>query len=322
MRALFVAGPGVGHVFPMVPLAWALRARGQDVLMATAGPGLVVANAGLSVIDLRPGWDYRAAIAARWGSREARPPGRPRGGSAEGAAVEVFGQPACSVAVTWRPDVVIGRSLAAFVAATLQLPFVDHGVGLMRTAGAGEDEEVRRPVFTGPGVGDPPPRRLTINLAPPSMTGSSPTARPMRYVPYNGGGVLSPELLEFAPRPRVAVTLGTAVPLTDGLDSLAYLFRAVTDLSAEFVVALGDVGTDDLPPPPDNVRLAGWVPLNALLRSCSLLIHHGGDGTAMTALALGVPQLVLANGVCQYVADAVEARGVGHGCTIDRLQDS
>jgi hypothetical protein len=39
MRALFVAGPGVGHVFPMVPLAWALRGRGHDVLVATAGPG-------------------------------------------------------------------------------------------------------------------------------------------------------------------------------------------------------------------------------------------------------------------------------------------
>ncbi len=36
MRVLFVSLPGVAHVFPAVPLAWALRVAGHDVIMATA----------------------------------------------------------------------------------------------------------------------------------------------------------------------------------------------------------------------------------------------------------------------------------------------
>ena len=36
MRALFLAAPGIGHAFPMVPLAWALRSAGHEVAVATA----------------------------------------------------------------------------------------------------------------------------------------------------------------------------------------------------------------------------------------------------------------------------------------------
>ncbi|MEE3921337.1 nucleotide disphospho-sugar-binding domain-containing protein [Micromonospora sp. BRA006-A] len=48
-----------------------------------------------------------------------------------------------------------------------------------------------------------------------------------------------------------------------------------------------------MPTLPANVRAVDFVPLNALLPTCSALISHGGSGTMSTALARGVPQLVV-----------------------------
>ena len=63
MRVLFTASPALGHMFPMIPLAWAYRAQGHDVLVATAGPGLdVLAIAGLTAVFMTAGalvFDYR-----------------------------------------------------------------------------------------------------------------------------------------------------------------------------------------------------------------------------------------------------------------------
>ena len=33
---LFAVSPGIGHLFPTIPLAWALRGAGHEVLVATA----------------------------------------------------------------------------------------------------------------------------------------------------------------------------------------------------------------------------------------------------------------------------------------------
>ncbi len=66
MRILFVITPGVGHAFPLVPLAWAFRGAGHDVLVATgrtrptwssSGQTIAVTNAGLPVVDISPEFD-------------------------------------------------------------------------------------------------------------------------------------------------------------------------------------------------------------------------------------------------------------------------
>ena len=85
MRALFIASPGVGHAFPMVPLAWALRADGHEVLVATAADGLAVAQAGLPVVDLLPGLDRRARADPYRQERRCPAPCRGRRGARTGA---------------------------------------------------------------------------------------------------------------------------------------------------------------------------------------------------------------------------------------------
>jgi hypothetical protein len=58
MRVLVVSAPLVGHVFPLVPLARALCDAGHEVLFATAGDGLRVAEAGFEVRDVAPGFRF------------------------------------------------------------------------------------------------------------------------------------------------------------------------------------------------------------------------------------------------------------------------
>lgn len=76
------------------------------------------------------------------------------------------------------------------------------------------------------------------------------------------------------------------------------------------MLALGHTDLSGLGELPENVRAVGWLPLNALLRTCTGVIHHGGAGTMLTAAALGVPQVIMPNGADRYLnADAASAAG-------------
>ncbi|MEV1294067.1 activator-dependent family glycosyltransferase [Pseudonocardia sp. NPDC049635] len=118
---------------------------------------------------------------------------------------------------------------------------------------------------------------------------------PMRYTAYNGRAVVPPWVYEPLERPRVLLTPGTSfatalgetyIPLRDSLDALADLdVEVVATLSAEEQEQLGTV--------PPNTRLTEFVPLHAMVGSCSAVIHHGGFGTWSTAALHGVPQVLL-----------------------------
>src|SRR4051812_8539411 len=55
MKVLVTASPGLGHMLPMVPISWALRAAGHEVLLAMSGrsPDHVpmLAASGLHVVE-------------------------------------------------------------------------------------------------------------------------------------------------------------------------------------------------------------------------------------------------------------------------------
>src|SRR5947199_2203347 len=56
MRILFTTAPLQGHFFPLVPLAWAARLRGHDVLVAVADDFVPTAEtSGLPVVGVGPG---------------------------------------------------------------------------------------------------------------------------------------------------------------------------------------------------------------------------------------------------------------------------
>jgi UDP:flavonoid glycosyltransferase YjiC (YdhE family) len=162
------------------------------------------------------------------------------------------------------------------------------------------------------GITDLPQRYTAIDVAPPSMLDRPVHGWSVRYVPYNGGGILPSWMSAPIAWPRVAVTLGTLAPETLGIDPIRRIIHIAEGHDAEFVLALGDTDLAELGPLPSNVRSAGWVPLNALLRSCAAVVHHGGAGSTLTSLVAGVPQLVLPTGADRHInAAAVTRRNAG-----------
>jgi 8-demethyltetracenomycin C L-rhamnosyltransferase len=55
MRVLLATLPELSHALPTVPVCWALRAAGAEVLVASGGDVVKIAGAGLPVVDLLPG---------------------------------------------------------------------------------------------------------------------------------------------------------------------------------------------------------------------------------------------------------------------------
>lgn len=324
MRTLFIASPGVGHAFPMVPLAWALRAAGHEVLVATAADGLAVAQAGLPVVDLLPGLDRRAML-ARLRREQPELVEQRLHARLDDLREEVplfarmaarMADAALPVAERWRPELVVQSQLQGvglLVAGKLDVPLVTHGFGFARTGDLAELlHRHMADVFDRQGVPSLPQRRVLLDVAPPSMLDGPPDGRSMRYVPYNGGGVLPDWLRAPADRPRIAVTFGTVAPDTVGVGPLHRLLELTGDVDAEFVLAVGDSTVDQLGPLPATVIAAGWVPLVQLLPGCAAVVHHGGAGTTLTALACGIPQLVLPDGADRHInAAAVHRRGAG-----------
>ncbi|WP_033324666.1 activator-dependent family glycosyltransferase [Streptomyces yerevanensis] len=136
----------------------------------------------------------------------------------------------------------------------------------------------------------------TVDLLPESARlKSALKIVPSRYVPYNGPSVVPQWVYEPPQRPRVCLTLGVA-GRERGLDyiSQADLLDAVADLDIEIIATMDSLQRENLRQVPDNTRLADFIPLQALLPSCSAIVHHGGSGTWGTAMLYGVPQIVIA----------------------------
>ncbi|GLZ30931.1 glucosyl transferase [Lentzea sp. NBRC 105346] len=325
MRVLFVSALGTGHVLPAIPLAWALRAAGHDVLLAAAGDALVAERAGIAVEDVLPGQNMSGVF--EW-IKANRPELVERLGNTAGTrdlreAVPVFARVAdrmadgiVDTAIRYAPDIVVYTQLQGagpLAAAKLGIPAVQQGFGFARTAGVNElMREHLAEAYQRHGVtGSASPAK--IDVAPPSMLGGEPEGWSTRYIPYNGGIVLPDLLRRPSSRPRVAVTLGTVSPTMNGFATVRRIIDVAADVDAEFVLAVGSTDIGDLP---DNVIALPWMPLNSLLRTCSAVIHHGGAGTTLTAIDAGLPQLVLPDGADRFAnADAVHDRGIGVSIT-------
>ncbi|HWM06978.1 MAG TPA: activator-dependent family glycosyltransferase [Actinophytocola sp.] len=135
----------------------------------------------------------------------------------------------------------------------------------------------------------------------------------MRYVSYGGPAVVPKWLHEPPRRPRVALTMGlTVTDRTGGYPvDLQDILDAVDGLDVELVATVSDEARKQLRVP-ENARLVSYVPLQALLPTCSAAIHHTGVGTLATATMCGVPQLALPWDVDQpALAARLAAAGAG-----------
>ncbi|MFD4672067.1 nucleotide disphospho-sugar-binding domain-containing protein [Lentzea sp. NPDC058450] len=306
MRVLVVAAPLLGHVFPVMPLALALREAGHEVVVATGGEALRVADSGLPVEDVVPANVRFGPIALRImlthplvAKRELRGSGRLDFVSRLfGAVGDAMTAPLRALADRWRPDVVVHEPLAA-AGSALGVPSVVHDVslfdGLELTAavGARMKAEVRSPA-------------TVLRTAPASLAEFA-GGEPMRFVPYSGDGEVPDWLAGPSGRPRILVSRSTA-PGPGAGRMMAAVVKAAERVDAEFVLVRPD-RTGGLP---ENVRTVGWVPIPRVLPFCDGIVHHGGAGTLLGALAAGVPQLVEPGpGDRTAHATAITGRGAG-----------
>ncbi|MGB3442132.1 MAG: nucleotide disphospho-sugar-binding domain-containing protein [Actinophytocola sp.] len=320
-----MATPGSGMFLPTIPLAWALRTAGHEVLLANNGAAAAaVTRAGLNVVDPCPDRDVWAEFMAASHAINTTPPGEPRparGGL--GLFGEEMAEGLLAVAEEFRPDLVLStleQGAGPLVAALLGVPHVEQSVRLAWAAG---DDQARghrdriaaylEPTRARLGLPRPAPSAAVIDLRPPSLGGvAGADVWLMRYVPYNEAKVLPRWAIGVPDRPRVCVTFGSALPVSAAADALRELVTVLAGKGFEVVLAVPDEDSAALAPLPDHVRVVGWLPLNALLPTCEAIVHHGGAGTTFTAMTCGLPQVVIPFNADQPAnADVVAARGTG-----------
>ncbi|MET9850208.1 activator-dependent family glycosyltransferase [Streptomyces ossamyceticus] len=340
MRVLFATHAEKSHFYSMIPLAWALRAAGHDVYVASQ-PALTeaVTQAGLTAVPVGEDHTFlkqlqeagQADYSGGFGQDGViEPPDTWEGQGPlyrafvdfymRGVNNDAFVTGLVDFARYFRPDLVVwepytfagpvaARAVGAAHARLVFSPdlFQQMRRTFLRLRHEAPEEQRTDPLEPwlgplserfggGPFAEDMAVGQWTIDTVPADVRFPLDVRRvPMRYVAYNGPATVPRWLHEPPSRPRVCLTGGTTLRNQAGHDAFPLAdLRMFEDLDIELVATLRQVpGAEE--PVPANTRLVDFVPLLALLPSCSAVIHYAGGGTWNTALGAGVPQLVIAN---------------------------
>ncbi|MFJ8477131.1 nucleotide disphospho-sugar-binding domain-containing protein [Kitasatospora sp. NPDC094011] len=336
MRVLLITTPVSTHLTPLVPLAWAIRAAGHELLVAGRTDVMAAAaSAGLNAVELGGPMNVDEKLAGRLapGLRPLESGPRPDlelltniGRLWMPATLEALPQ-YLEVARRFAPDLIVADTLeylSLLLGEELGIPVVHHRWGVDPVSGqartAGRDG--LREAYERLGLTDLPDPTLLLDPCPPSLQlpDIAPGA-PIRFVPFNGNGAM-PEWLRDSRaggdgRKRVVVSLGGRTIEYNGEGLFRHLVEAFDRLpDVDAVVTVQPEYHAALGPLPANVRLVEPAPLTFLLDSCAAVVHHGGAGSAMTATRYGLPQLVLPQVVDQFWC-AEQLAGAGAALALD-----
>jgi UDP:flavonoid glycosyltransferase YjiC (YdhE family) len=321
VRILFSCIPSEGHFRPLLPLAYALAARGHELAFAVA-----------------PAWEPRvseegfttlpAGISDEEGRERAAPERREIFAlGAEGRRPQLFTLMFAKIhapakvdelldrARRWGADVIVHDSsdlAAPIVAASLGIPSVNHSFGAMipfavLERAAGELEPIRERLGLEPDPHAGAFRGLFVDLAPPSFAWEQPLGRSIRLRPVPAAQGPPPAWLDELEPPLVYITLGTVFndPARFGA-----LLAGLNGRASALVTVGRDVDPATLGPLPDSVRAERFVPQAHVLPRSAAVVSHGGSGTTLGALAHGIPLVLLPEGADQFDnADRAEAAG-------------
>lgn len=304
MRIVFTSWAWPSHLYAMVPLAWACRMAGHDVLMASQPAlGDAISRTGLPAAPIGRDVDAEAVfrdIVMTPPAPQGRSGGGPRVLDLLTGLAQAMVDDLVDLGREWRADLVVFDPTAfagPLAAAKLGVPAVRHlyGTDLMSVVGRflpGALEPLCAKLGLdavdpfGAATVDPVPGGLQVPVGSRRL--------PLRYVPYNGPGQAPPPLPERSGRPRVCVTWGTTMSRLDpGLFLAGDVARAISGPDVEVVAAVTAGQRRVLGELPSAVRIVESAPLHLLLPQCDVLVAHGGAGTLLTGVASGLPQLLV-----------------------------
>ena len=345
MRVLFTMSAWPTHYFSMVPLAWAFRSAGHEVRVACQ-PSMAdtVMRSGQVAVPLGPDVDY-LAIRRRTLAYELTDDEKPQTEEEWSKVLEQEGprnvfaawQEATqsnigdlvALAQQWRPDLIVSDTMSpgGLVAARVTGVAGIRHLWAPDILGSTEGERIMPmlPGFREPyeqyGLDfDGDPAAWTVDPCPPSMQPPPAATRlQVRWIPYNGPGVVPDWVLDRPLLPRVCVTWGTSTAGTTGKDGylVPTVVRALSDLDVEVIVAVGSADQGLLGELSDQVKVVEGLPLHALMPTCELIVHQGGASTMLTAAYHGVRQLAISH-LPEQVKDAAALASTGAGVQLPR----
>jgi UDP:flavonoid glycosyltransferase YjiC (YdhE family) len=323
MRVLVTTNAAIGHFLPMAPTVAALAATGHDVRIgcpASFAPFL--RKAGFEALPCRetditapvipppPAEDRQARL--MWAITRSWP-----------ADCRAWVGSLLHHVAQWRPDLVIVEPVehaGRVVAAVLGTPLVVHGWGFTLPAGVDESAAAGiRDVYEAVSA-EPSAPTVTADLGPSSLQADDAgMAHRYRYRPFSVPGRTLPPSEEG--RRRVLVTLGTYAN-ADAPALTRAAAHAAQDAGAEVIAVLGNEDRRVGEPFRCHVTVLDWVDMEAAMRTCDLVVHHGGAGTSWTALSCGTPAVVLPMAGDQFRnAQLLGAAGAAIVCPSRRDED-
>ncbi|WP_203765403.1 nucleotide disphospho-sugar-binding domain-containing protein [Actinoplanes nipponensis] len=344
------------HWYPMVAVLWGLQAAGHQVaVVCPPSQAAPVTRAGLTpapvlaeldiafLARLRNVFDAQAgAWPYDW------PPPHPVTGAPMKAVAEFGyaeftragaekiarpvarnGRAAIAFAREYRPDLVLHEPLAMEGLLAARVVGVASAVHLWGPIGTHERDPAAASVVEYP-VGSFAPHGAgavaldtvghVIDPCPEPLGPVVDAERlAVRYTPYNGPEEVPAWLLDPPTRPRVAVVWGTSLTAMYGPGSFAVplILDALAGLDVEVVVCTSARDAAGVRYTRPGVRVVAELPLHLLLPTCAAVVHHGGAGCLMTAVATGVPQVVLPTGMDQPV-NAARLAATGAAISVPR----
>ncbi|MBV8996831.1 MAG: hypothetical protein JO287_24700 [Pseudonocardiales bacterium] len=328
MRVLFTSCPAHGHVNTMLALARAAQRDGHEVAFAT-GAELApeVERRGFDTWLVAPSRaESDASFRAANPNLDALPPEQRLQVTMSGVFVDPAAKRAVELiprAQQWKPGIVVHEltELAgALAAAHVGARHVVHGLGLRPPMlwwellyGSGFAQLCQ--TWQVPELAENITAATYLDICPPSLRTDDELAWPQTLAlrPAAGepvAGERLPQALAALPYPQtIHLTLGTIFHEAPGV--LETAIAGLHELPMNLVVTSGP-GTDatQFGPQPPHVLIEPYIPHTLLLPRCHLVVSHGGAGIMLSALAHGLPQLILPQGADQFMnATACQSAG-------------
>jgi UDP:flavonoid glycosyltransferase YjiC (YdhE family) len=319
VKIIVSATPLHGHLLPLLPLARALRDRGNEVAVLTSG-GVrsVVDSEGFRLLPAGPMPDaLLAEVRARTGTD---PVANPTPASVAeffaGVRVDRTADEALAAAREFAPDLVvreISDYVGPLVAAARDVPMATLAYGPARPpAFFAAFHATAEPRFAARGL-SVRPSSWHLDTCPPSLQADDwrqPEGwQPLRPEPHRGPSAPWP-VPEKSGRPRVLVTFGTYFNVPEVVSPLV---RQLFTLDVDIVTTLGLLADPErFDVDRGRVIFVPFTPMASLLDGVDVVLTHGGAGSTLAALSRGIPLVITPQGADQFVqAERVAAVAAG-----------